>query len=157
MKECDKRKSHIIGKIHTLHISSNNVRHPVTKTFTILHPNTRNATSLHLSTLHFLSFKLHLATLHYILIWLNPIEISYRSISPHITTLHLTSHKSNPSSVLRGIVDSYSTPPWVTWEAVTFVEGTPWWGVLRHKLVNGALVYPSQGGRYRAEGCMTME
>ena len=125
MKECDKRKSHIIGKIHTLHISSNNVRHPVTKTFTILHPNTRNATSLHLSTLHFLSFKLHLATLHYILIWLNPIEISYRSISPHITTLHLTSHKSNPSSVLRGIADSYSTPPWVTWEAVTFVEGTP--------------------------------
>jgi len=35
------------------------------------------------------------------------------------------SHKSNPSSVLRGIVDSYSTLPWVTWEAVTFVEGIP--------------------------------
>ena len=38
------------------------------------------------------------------------------------------SNKSNPSSVLRCIVDSYSTPPWVTWEAVTVVEGIPWWG-----------------------------
>ena len=35
------------------------------------------------------------------------------------------SHKSNPSSVLRGIVDSYSTLPWVKWEAVTVVEGIP--------------------------------
>jgi len=30
----------------------------------------------------------------------------------------LASHKSNPSSVPRGIVDLYSTLPWVTWEAV---------------------------------------
>jgi len=52
------------------------------------------------------------------------------------------------------IVDSYSTLPWVTWEAVTVVEGIPWWGLLWHMLANGALVYPSQGGRYRAEGCM---
>jgi len=29
------------------------------------------------------------------------------------------SHKSNPSSIPRGIVDAYSTLPWVTWEAVT--------------------------------------
>jgi hypothetical protein len=29
------------------------------------------------------------------------------------------SHKFNPSSVLQGYVDSYSTLPWVTWEAVT--------------------------------------
>jgi len=57
--------------------------------FTTLHPT--NSTSLHLSTLHFLSFKLHPTTLHYPLIWLNPIYISCRSISPHITTLHLTS------------------------------------------------------------------
>jgi len=34
-------------------------------------------------------------------------------------------HKSNPSSVTRGIVHSYSSVPWVTWEAVTVVEGTP--------------------------------
>jgi len=36
-----------------------------------------------------------------------------------------SSHKSNTSSVPQGIVDSYSTLPWVTWEAVTVVEGTP--------------------------------
>ena len=33
------------------------------------------------------------------------------------------SHKSNPSSVPWGIIDSYCTLPRVTWEAVTFVEG----------------------------------
>ena len=66
------------------------------------------------------------------------------------------SHKSNPSSVPRGIMDSYSTLLWVMWDAVTVVVGTPLWGLLRHMLVNGALVYPSQGGRYRAEGCMAL-
>jgi len=74
-----------------IYISSNNVRHPVTKTFTTLHPTTLNFTLLHLSTLHFLSFKLHPTTLHYPLIWLNSISISYRSISSYITTLHFTS------------------------------------------------------------------
>ena len=58
------------------------------------------------------------------------------------------SHKSNPSSVPRGIVDSYFTLPWVTWEAVTGVEDIPCWGLLRHTLGNGPLVYPSQGGGY---------
>jgi hypothetical protein len=48
-----------------IYISSNNVRHPVTKTFTTLHPTTLHSTSLQLSTLHFLSFKLHPTTLHY--------------------------------------------------------------------------------------------
>jgi hypothetical protein len=37
MKEYDKRKSHKSSKRHVLYISSNNVRHPVTKTFTTLH------------------------------------------------------------------------------------------------------------------------
>ena len=69
---------------------------------------------------------------------------------------HVASHKSNPSSVPCGIVDLYSTLPWVTWEAVTFVEGVPCWGLLRHTLANGVLVYPSQGGRYSAEGCKTL-
>jgi len=46
--------------------------------------------------------------------------------------------------------------PWVTWEAVTGVESTPCRGLLRHTLANGALVYPSQGGRYRAEGSMAL-
>jgi len=65
MKECHKRESHISSKLHTISISSNNFRHPVTKTFTTLHPTTLHSTSLHLSTLHFLSFKLHPNTLHY--------------------------------------------------------------------------------------------
>ena len=52
-KECDKGKSHISSKLNMIYISSNNVSHPVTKTFTTLH-----STSLHLSTLHFFSFKL---------------------------------------------------------------------------------------------------
>ena len=58
--------------------------------FSTLHPNTLHSTSLHLLTLHFLSFKLHPNTIHCPLIWLKPIEIFYRSISPHITTLRLT-------------------------------------------------------------------
>jgi len=37
MKECDKRKSDISRKLQMIYISSNNVRHPVTKTFTTLH------------------------------------------------------------------------------------------------------------------------
>jgi hypothetical protein len=64
MKECDKWKSHISSKLHMICVSSNNVRHPVTKTFTTLHP----------TTFHFLSFKLHPTTLHYPLIWLNPTD-----------------------------------------------------------------------------------
>jgi hypothetical protein len=34
------------------------------------------------------------------------------------------SHKTNPSSIPQGTVDSYSTLPWVTWKVVTVVEGT---------------------------------
>jgi len=37
MKECDKRTSHICSELHMVCISCNNVRHPVTKTFTPLH------------------------------------------------------------------------------------------------------------------------
>jgi len=64
--------------------------------------------------------------------------------------------KSNLSPVPRSIVDSYSTLPGVMWEAVTVVEGIPWWGLLRHTLANGAPVYARQGGRFRAEGCMAL-
>jgi len=46
MKECDKLKSHINGKLHVIYISSNNVRQPVTKTFTTLHYTSPNYTSL---------------------------------------------------------------------------------------------------------------
>jgi hypothetical protein len=64
------------------------------------------------------------------------------------------SHKSNPSSVPRGIIDSYSSLPFVTW--VEVVEGMSWWGLLQHMLANGDLVYPSQGGRYCTKGCMAL-
>jgi hypothetical protein len=37
MKECDKQKDHLNSKLHMIYISSNNVRHPVAKTFTTLH------------------------------------------------------------------------------------------------------------------------
>ena len=37
MKECDNRKNHKSSKLHMICISSNNDRHPVTKTFTPLH------------------------------------------------------------------------------------------------------------------------
>jgi hypothetical protein len=66
MKECDKRKSHISSKLSMIYVSSNNVRHPVTNTFTTPH-----SPALHWSTLHFFAFKLHQTTLHYPLIWLN--------------------------------------------------------------------------------------
>jgi hypothetical protein len=46
MKECDKRKIHIGSKLHMIYISSNNVRHPVTKTFTALHPTTLHFTTI---------------------------------------------------------------------------------------------------------------
>ena len=67
------------------------------------------------------------------------------------------SHKNNPSSLLRVIVDSYTTLPWVTWEDVTSVEVILCLGLLRNTLANGAMVYPSQGGWYRAEGCISLE
>jgi len=35
------------------------------------------------------------------------------------------SHKSNPSPIPQSYVDSYSTLPWVKWEAVTGVEVYP--------------------------------
>jgi len=51
MKECDKRNSHLSSKLHMTYISSNNDRHPVSKTFTQLHYTSPNYTSLHFSTL----------------------------------------------------------------------------------------------------------
>jgi len=51
VKEYDKRKSHISSKLHMICISSNNIRHPVTKTFTTLHYTSPNYTQLHFATL----------------------------------------------------------------------------------------------------------
>ena len=46
--------------------------------------------------------------------------------------------------------------PRVTWQAVTGVERTHCRVVLRQTLANRALVYLSQGGRYRTESCMAL-
>jgi hypothetical protein len=65
-KEYDKRKSHISRKLYVIYISSNNIRHPVTKTFTTLYYTSPNYTSLHFTTFFdtALPFKLHPTTLH---------------------------------------------------------------------------------------------
>ena len=52
--------------------TSNNVRHPVTKTFTTLHPTTLHFTTLVDTSLP-LIYTLHPTTLHYPLILLYPI------------------------------------------------------------------------------------
>ena len=55
------------------------------------------------------------------------------SLSPILCMVILWPHGPlSPSSVLQGIVNSYSTLPWVMWEAVTVVEGIVWRGLLQH-------------------------
>ena len=49
MKECDIRNSLISSKLNVVYISSDNDRHPVTKTFSPLHHICRHFTSSHLN------------------------------------------------------------------------------------------------------------
>jgi len=51
---------------------------------------------------------------------------------------------------------TYRSIPWVMWYTVTGVEGISCRGLLRYTLANRALIDPNQGGRYYAEGCMTL-
>jgi len=51
MKECDKRKGHISSKLHMIYLPSDNVRHPLTKTWTTVHYTSPNYTSLRVTTL----------------------------------------------------------------------------------------------------------
>jgi len=89
MKECDKRNSHKSSKLHIIYISSNTID---TLLLTpSLHFNPRHYTCRHFTSSRSNFIQLHFTTLHYPLIWLNSIQISYRSISPHITTLRLKS------------------------------------------------------------------
>ena len=77
MIKCDKK--HIIKNLHMIYISSNNIRHPVTKNFPQLHNTSPNYTSLHFTTLSFglTQFKFPIAPFHF--------------TSLHFTTLHYTS------------------------------------------------------------------
>ena len=43
------KKNHISSKLHTIYISSNNARHPFTKTFNTLHYTSPNYTSLYVN------------------------------------------------------------------------------------------------------------
>jgi len=67
MEECDKRNSHKSSKLHMIYLSSNNDRHPITKTFTPLHYTCQHFTSSHLNFT-----QLHFTTFHYPIIWLKP-------------------------------------------------------------------------------------
>jgi len=122
MKERDERNSHISSTLHMIHVSSNNDRHPVTKTltpfiwsmyllmmintlllrpslhFTTLHPTTLHSTSLHLSTLHFFPFKLHPTTVHSTSLHLSILHFFPFKLHPttlHYTCRHLTSSHLN--------------------------------------------------------------
>jgi len=100
--KCDKRSSHISSKLHLICISSNNDRHPVTKTFTPLQyfsklhffpfKTSRNCTSLQYSFRHFTSshLKLHPTTLHTTSLHFSTLHFFPFKTSPNYTSLHFT-------------------------------------------------------------------
>jgi len=51
---------------------------------------------------------------------------------------------------------TWTSVPWVTWEAVTGVEGTLCRVLIQYTLANGTLVYPKPGRMYHAEGCRAL-
>jgi len=63
MKEYDKSKSHISSKLHMICMSSDNVRHPVTKIFTTLYCTSLHFTALHYTCRHFTSSHLNFTQL----------------------------------------------------------------------------------------------
>jgi len=85
-KECDKRKSHKSSKLHVIYISSNYVRHPVTKTFTTLHP-----TTLHFTFRHFASSHLNFIQLHFTTLSPGLTPFKFPTAPFHLTSLHFTS------------------------------------------------------------------
>ena len=60
--------------------------------------------------------------IQYNIIWLCQTEYMYGLFYSYTIPAH-ASYKSNSLSVPPGIIDSYSTVPWVMWEAVTVVDG----------------------------------
>ena len=85
MKECDKRKSHISSKLHMIHVSCNNVRHPVTKSFTTLHSTPLHYTCQHFTSSHLNSTQLHFTTVSF---GLTPFKFPTAPFYP--TSLHFT-------------------------------------------------------------------
>ena len=64
-KKYDNRKTNISSKLHMIYVSSNNVRHPVPKTFTTLHPTTLHYTCRHVTSCHLNFTQLHFTTLSF--------------------------------------------------------------------------------------------
>ena len=89
MKECDKRNNHISSKIHMIYMSSNNDRHPVTKTFTSLHYTCRHFTSSHLNftQLHFTTLSFGLTQLKFPTAPLHPTSHIRTAIPRYSATL----------------------------------------------------------------------
>ena len=85
-KKCDKRRNHISSKLHTIYISSNNIRHPVTKTYTTLHPTTLHYTCRHFTFSHLNFTELHFTTLSF---GLNTFK--FPTIPFHLTSLYFSS------------------------------------------------------------------
>jgi hypothetical protein len=112
-KECDKRNSHISSKLRIVCISSNNVRHPVTKIFTTLHYTSPSYPSFHFTTLvdttspHLNFTQLHFTTLSSGLTPFKLPAVPFHLTSPHFTSRHFTAllddlrHTSIPFIITR--------------------------------------------------------
>jgi hypothetical protein len=101
MKECDNSKLRTYKQqLHIDYISSNNVRHLITRTittlqhFATLHHTSPNYTSLHLSTLHFLSFTLNPST--------------FPAVLFHLTSLNYTQYSSPISRLISKIMNPFT-------------------------------------------------
>jgi hypothetical protein len=88
MKECDKRNSHLSRKRHMIYISSDNVRHLVTNTFTTLHPTA--LTPLHYTSRHFTSSHLNFSQLHFTTLSFGLTPSKFPTAPSHLTSLHFT-------------------------------------------------------------------
>jgi hypothetical protein len=71
----------------------------------------------------------------------------------HLPSVTHISHKSNPLSITQCYVE-ISTLGHVG--GGNRCGGNTCRPLLRHMLANGVVVYPSKGGRYRAEGCVAL-
>jgi len=102
MKECDKLKSHTSSKLHMIFISSNNVRHPVTNTFTPRHYTCRHFTSYHLNFTqlhftprhytcrHFTSYHLNFTQLHFTTLSFGLTPLKFPTAPFHLTSLQFS-------------------------------------------------------------------
>jgi len=77
------KKPYIRSKLHMIYISSNDVKHSVTKTFTILHYTSPYYTCQHFTSYHLTFTQLHFTTFSFGLTSLYFLRL-------HFTSLHLT-------------------------------------------------------------------